>query len=70
MRFAFAAHNIEDFSATNIDNNLPHPGIAACCSKIESLLTVNPTPGVTSEALATYVTGIVKQHQIREDLLA
>jgi len=37
MRFASVTHNIKDFSATNINGNLPHPGIAECFSKIASL---------------------------------
>ena len=35
----------------------------------QPVLTVNPTPGATAEALATYVTGIINRHQTREDLL-
>ncbi len=37
VRFAFVTHNIKDFSATNINNNLPHPDIASFFSKIKSL---------------------------------
>jgi hypothetical protein len=29
VRFAFVTHNIKDFSATNVNNRLPHPDIAA-----------------------------------------
>ncbi len=36
-RFAFVTHNIKDFSATNTNNNLPHPDIAPFFSKIKSL---------------------------------
>jgi len=34
MRFASVTHDIKDFSATNINGNLPHPGIAECFSQI------------------------------------
>lgn len=37
VRFAFVTHNINDFSATGVNNALPHPDIAACFSKIKSL---------------------------------
>jgi hypothetical protein len=37
VRFAFVTHNIKDFSTTLINNNLPHPDIGSCFSKIKSL---------------------------------
>jgi PIN domain len=36
-RFAFVTHNWNDFSATSVNNKLPHPDIAAYFSKTSSL---------------------------------
>lgn len=55
-RYAFVTHNVRDFSATNANNNLPHPDMASLCSKKKSLYftTLGETlrraaPGVLSE---------------------
>jgi hypothetical protein len=37
VRCAFVTHNTRDFSATNINNKLPHPDIAGYFSRIKSL---------------------------------
>lgn len=40
-RFAFVSHNHKDFSQPNGNNQLPHPDIAACFSKLKSLYFVS-----------------------------
>jgi hypothetical protein len=37
VRYAFITHNIRDFSATNVNNKLPHPDIVGYFSRIKSL---------------------------------
>jgi hypothetical protein len=37
MRYAFVTHNTRDFSATNVNNKLPHRDIAAHFSRVRSL---------------------------------
>ncbi len=66
VRYAFVTHNTRDFSATNVNNKLPHPDIEGYFSRIRSLYftTLGETLRRVEPALLSEIT--IEQEWVEE----